>query len=123
MTPAIEHSLLLDTTTPANSLRVIYRAEPYVAALALLAAAPALVVVAVIIALLARRTPLVRHRRVGWRGADLPVLKFRTMWEPNQPWAPLFAIEDVSKRYSRYQKWRGRSHHQPFRRVVPKTFD
>jgi lipopolysaccharide/colanic/teichoic acid biosynthesis glycosyltransferase len=52
--------------------------------------------VAAIIAILARRTPLVRHRRVGWHGADLRVLKFRTMWEPNQPWAPLFAIEDVS---------------------------
>jgi exopolysaccharide production protein ExoY len=96
VTPAIEHSLPLDTTTRANSLRVIYRTEPYVAALALMAAAPALVVVAIIIALLSRRTPLVRHRRVGWRGADLPVLKFRTMWELNQPWAPLFAIEDVS---------------------------
>jgi exopolysaccharide production protein ExoY len=96
VTPAIEHSLPLDTTTPANSLRVIYRVEPYVAALALVVAAPALAVVAVVITLLARRTPLVRHRRVGWRGADLPVLKFRTMWEPNQPWATLFAIEDVS---------------------------
>ena len=96
MTPAIEQTLSLDTTTPANSLRVIYRIEPCVAALALTVAAPALVVVAVIIAILARRTPLVRHRRVGWRGAELPVLKFRTMWEPNQQWAPVFAIEDVS---------------------------
>ena len=75
---------------------MIYRVEPCVAAVTLLAAAPVLVVVAAIIAVLARRTPLVRHRRVGWRGAELPVLKFRTMWEPSQPWAPLFAIEDVS---------------------------
>lgn len=96
MTPAIEQSLPLDTTAPANSLRVIYRVEPCIAALALMVVAPALVVVAAIIAILARRTPLVRHRRVGWHGAELPVLKFRTMWEPNQPWAPLFAIEDVS---------------------------
>jgi exopolysaccharide production protein ExoY len=96
VTPAIEQTLPLDTAAPANSLRVIYRVEPYAAALALMVAAPALVVVAGIIAVLARRTPLVRHRRVGWRGTELPVLKFRTMWEPNQQWAPLLAIDDVS---------------------------
>ena len=96
MTPAIQQTLPLDTAAPANSLRLIYRIEPCVAALALMVAAPALIVVAAIIAILARRTPLVRHRRVGWRGAELPVLKFRTMWEPNQPWEPVFAIEDVS---------------------------
>ena len=96
MTPAIEQTLRLDTVAPANSLRAIYRVEPCVAGLALMVAAPALIVVAAIIAILARRTPLVRHRRVGWRGAELPVLKFRTMWEPKQQWAPLFAIEDVS---------------------------
>ena len=95
MTPAIEQTLPLDIA-PANSLRVIYRIEPCVAALALMVVAPALIVVAAIIAILARRTPLVRHRRVGWRGAELPVLKFRTMWEPGQPWAPVFTIEDVS---------------------------
>src|SRR6202043_22321 len=68
----------------------------WVAALALIVVAPALVVIAAIIAILARRTPLVRHKRVGWRGAELPVLKLRTMWEPNQKWQPVFAIEDVS---------------------------
>ena len=96
MTPAIEQTLPLDTAASANSLRVIYRIEPCIAAVALIVTAPALVVVAAIIAILARRTPLVRHRRVGWRGAELPVLKFRTMWEPSQPWAPVFTIEDVS---------------------------
>jgi exopolysaccharide production protein ExoY len=64
--------------------------------MALLAAAPLLLIAAVIIAVLARRTPLVRHRRVGWRGAELPVLKLRTMWEPKPEWGPLFTIEDVS---------------------------
>ena len=96
MTPAIEQTLPLDTAAPANSLRVIYRIEPCVAALALTVVAPAMVVVAAIIAILARRTPLVRHRRVGWRGTELPVLKFRTMWQPSQQWAPVFTIEDVS---------------------------
>src|ERR1700719_2898612 len=62
-------------------------------------AAPALVVVAAIIAILARRTPLVRHRRVGWRGTELPVLKFRTMWQPSQQWAPVFTHADLDEHY------------------------
>jgi exopolysaccharide production protein ExoY len=96
MTPVLERAFPLDTSTPVESLRTIYRLEPWIAAIALIFAAPALLVVAAVIALLARRTPLVRHKRVGWRGAELPVLKLRTMWEPDQKWAPLFAIEDVS---------------------------
>jgi exopolysaccharide production protein ExoY len=96
MTPAIEQVLPLDTRTPANSLRVIYRIEQWVAALALIVLAPAMLVVAAIIAVLARRTPLIRHQRVGWRGTELAVLKLRTMWEPNQMWSLLTAIEDVS---------------------------
>jgi exopolysaccharide production protein ExoY len=31
-------------------------------------------------ALLSRRTPLIAHRRVGWRGTTLWMLKLRTMW-------------------------------------------
>jgi exopolysaccharide production protein ExoY len=96
MTPVIERVLPLETATPVDSLRSIYRIEPWVAAVALIVVAPALLVIASIIAILARRTPLIRHRRVGWRGAELRVLKLRTMWEPNQKWASLFAIEDVS---------------------------
>jgi exopolysaccharide production protein ExoY len=66
------------------------------AALLLTAMSPALLVVAVVIGVLSRRAPLVRHRRAGWHGAELPMLKFRTMWQPRQPWGPLFTIEDVS---------------------------
>jgi exopolysaccharide production protein ExoY len=96
MTPVIEQVVPLETATPVDSLRSIYRIEPWVAAAALIVMTPALLVIASIIAILARRTPLVRHKRVGWRGAELPVLKLRTMWEPNQKWQPVFAIEDVS---------------------------
>ena len=96
MTPAIEQIVPLDRTTPGDSLRSIYRVEPWVAALALIVLTPVILMAAAIIAILARRTPLVRHRRVGWRGAELAVLKLRTMWEPNQKWSPVFAIEDVS---------------------------
>ena len=42
---------------------------------------PAMALVALILAVLSRRTPLIAHRRVGWRGADLWMLKFRTMWD------------------------------------------
>jgi exopolysaccharide production protein ExoY len=70
--------------------------EPVFAAILLLIATPAILVVAAIIAILCRRTPLVRHRRVGWRGVELPMLKFRTMWEPKQDWAPVFTIEEIS---------------------------
>ncbi len=96
MTPVIERALPLEAATPVDSLRSIYRIEPWIAAVALIVVAPVLLVIASIIAMLARRTPLIRHRRVGWRGAELPVLKLRTMWEPNQKWATLFAIEEVS---------------------------
>ena len=96
MTPAIEQVLSLETAAPVKSLRVIYSVEPWIAALALIVLAPALLIVAAIVATLARRTPLVRHRRMGWRGVELPVLKFRTMWEPGQEWGPVLAIEDVS---------------------------
>ena len=61
-------------------LRTIYRAEQVVAALALLLLAPAAVVIAIVIFVLSRRSPLVSHARVGWQGAPFDMLKFRTMW-------------------------------------------
>ena len=42
---------------------------------------PVLAVSAVAISLLSRRTPLIAHRRVGWRGSTLWMLKLRTMWD------------------------------------------
>jgi exopolysaccharide production protein ExoY len=51
--------------------------------------------IAIAIWLLSRRGPLVRHSRAGWRGAPLPMLKFRTMWGSNDPRAPFFSIEEV----------------------------
>jgi len=41
---------------------------------------PLLAASAVAVALMSRRSPLIAHRRVGWRGADLWMLKLRTMW-------------------------------------------
>ena len=61
-----------------------------------MAALPLLVPVCMAIVALSRRSPLVRHTRVGFRGETLPMLKLRTMWEPNQKWGPVFSVEDVS---------------------------
>ena len=55
---------------------------------------PLALTVALVIALLSRRSPLVRHRRVGWKGEELRVLKFRTMWTPGAP-GRFRAIEDL----------------------------
>jgi len=49
--------------------------------LILLAAAPALALAMVMVWMLSRRSPLIAHRRVGWQGATLWMLKLRTMWD------------------------------------------
>ncbi|HEY7392731.1 MAG TPA: sugar transferase [Bryobacteraceae bacterium] len=77
------------------ALRAIYRLERVVAALLLAAALPLMAVIAVVVAVLARRSPLVRHVRVGWRGEPLAMLKFRTMWGPGTPRSAIFTIEEV----------------------------
>lgn len=52
-----------------------------VASLALFAAAsPVLLGSALAMALRSGRTPLIAHRRVGWQGSPLWMLKLRTMW-------------------------------------------
>jgi lipopolysaccharide/colanic/teichoic acid biosynthesis glycosyltransferase len=52
------------------------------ASAALLAAvSPVLAGSAVVVSLLSGRPPLIAHRRVGWNGAALWMLKLRTMWD------------------------------------------
>jgi exopolysaccharide production protein ExoY len=64
--------------------------ERAVALLLLLFAAPVLIVMLVVVMLLSGRSPLIAHRRVGWRGSALWMLKVRTMWEsartPRRTW-------------------------------------
>jgi lipopolysaccharide/colanic/teichoic acid biosynthesis glycosyltransferase len=55
--------------------------ERLAAAVLLLAAAPVLGLSAFTLAVLSRRSPLIAHRRVGWRGSTLWMLKLRTMWD------------------------------------------
>ena len=55
-------------------------AERLVSAGLLVAAAPLMAGAAIAVAMLSRRTPFIAHRRAGWRGSTLWMLKLRTMW-------------------------------------------
>ena len=50
------------------------------AAVLLVAISPVICASALAMSVLSRRTPLIAHRRVGWYGSTLWVLKLRTMW-------------------------------------------
>jgi lipopolysaccharide/colanic/teichoic acid biosynthesis glycosyltransferase len=52
------------------------------AAAALVVASPLIFLSAAAVAVLSRKTPWIAHRRVGWRGNTLWMLKLRTMWGP-----------------------------------------
>ena len=67
--------------TEGFAWRAVALAERVAAAIALAALAPGLAGVAIATALLSRRAPLIMHRRVGYQGATLWMLKFRTMWD------------------------------------------
>ena len=54
--------------------------ERFASAVLLAASAPVMAGCAAAISLLSGRTPLIAHRRVGWRGETLWMLKLRTMW-------------------------------------------
>lgn len=49
------------------------------------ALSPVLLASAAAISLLSGRTPLIAHRRVGWRGSTLWMFKLRTMWKDGGP--------------------------------------
>jgi len=48
------------------------------------AALPLLVVSGLVIAWQSRRSPWIAHKRVGWRGSALWMLKLRTMWDERE---------------------------------------
>jgi exopolysaccharide production protein ExoY len=56
--------------------------ERVISGVLLAVGSPILAVSAATISLLSGRTPLIAHRRVGWRGSTLWMLKLRTMWDP-----------------------------------------
>jgi len=69
--------------------------ERFIAAFVLLLLAPLWLPIAIVLAAISRRNPLIRHRRVGWQGRSLAMLKFRTMWGEDVPTAR-WAIEEVT---------------------------
>jgi lipopolysaccharide/colanic/teichoic acid biosynthesis glycosyltransferase len=79
-------------------LRLIYGIEPFIAAAALFLLTPVVLTIAITVAILSRRSPLVSHTRVGWHGEPLPMLKFRTMWTGGESLCGGWLIEDVSDR-------------------------
>jgi lipopolysaccharide/colanic/teichoic acid biosynthesis glycosyltransferase len=96
LTPAYPAIGLREPAVQASSIRYVYGVERFVAFLALAVLAPPLLIVAVAIAVLSKRGPLVSHSRVGHAGARLEMIKFRTMWDDTRISAPWFAIERVS---------------------------
>jgi len=46
---------------------------------------PVMLVASVTLWILSGRTPLIAHRRVGWQGSTLWMLKLRTMWRAGTP--------------------------------------
>ena len=46
---------------------------------------PVMLVASVTLWILSGRTPLIAHRRVGWQGSTLWMLKLRTMWRSRTP--------------------------------------
>jgi lipopolysaccharide/colanic/teichoic acid biosynthesis glycosyltransferase len=54
--------------------------ERFGAVLLLLLAFPLLLAAGLLVWILSGRTPLIAHRRAGWQGSDLWMLKLRTMW-------------------------------------------
>jgi lipopolysaccharide/colanic/teichoic acid biosynthesis glycosyltransferase len=60
-----------------------------------LLALPILVPAALILCVLSRRSPLIAHRRVGWQGRTLWMLKLRTMWTASTPDCPAW-IERIN---------------------------
>jgi lipopolysaccharide/colanic/teichoic acid biosynthesis glycosyltransferase len=62
------------------SWQAVSACERVAAIILLLLALPLLAICAFALGLLSGRTPLIAHRRVGWQGAPLWMLKLRTMW-------------------------------------------
>jgi len=65
--------------------QVIAACERLSSAVILAGLSPIVAASAVTVSLLSGRTPFIAHKRVGWRGAPLWMLKLRTMWGGNSP--------------------------------------
>jgi exopolysaccharide production protein ExoY len=68
------------TPSPDVTWQVIGVCERLSSVALLMVASPVLAGSAALVSLLSGRTPLIAHRRVGWNGTHLWMLKLRTMW-------------------------------------------
>jgi len=77
---------LVRQLTPASQLtwRAVGICERFASAALFAALSPVLAGSALAVSLLSGRTPLIAHRRVGFRGEPLWMLKLRTMWGQEQ---------------------------------------
>lgn len=69
-------------------MAAIHVVEQSAAVALLIALAPALVALALIIRIISRESPLIAHLRVGQHGRPLWVFKYRTMWGAGRTAAP-----------------------------------
>jgi exopolysaccharide production protein ExoY len=87
---------LLRESIPAEDFgwQAVGLCERVLALVLLIVTMPVVLVSAAVIALLSGGTPFIAHRRVGWRGSTLWMLKLRTMWsgDPGRGW--IEQIED-----------------------------
>ena len=71
-----------DTQASSRLLwQLIILLERFVAAAVLICCAPIFLTAALMVTILSGRPPFIAHRRVGQHGAELWVLKLRTMWD------------------------------------------
>lgn len=79
---------------------IIILSERFVACALFCFVLPLMIAVAIVIMALSRRSPLIAHRRVGYRGKEIWVLKLRTMWsrvsEAPQLWPPIERLATVA---------------------------
>jgi exopolysaccharide production protein ExoY len=79
--PILRESVLVDDLT-WQTVGVCERAA---ALLLLIVLSPVVLICALVVWLLSGRAPLIAHKRVGWRGSALWMLKLRTMWDDGAP--------------------------------------
>jgi exopolysaccharide production protein ExoY len=65
--------------------RILSACERLMALVLFAFSAPVVLASALVVWTLSGRAPFIAHRRVGWRGADLWMVKLRTMWTPDSP--------------------------------------
>ena len=93
--------------SPPLALRFWNWCERIIALAIFVLALPLLVLVGLVITVLARRSPILTHTRVGQFGNSFEMLKFRTMWGDrvdHEPWNGIKPFEDprIRSRFARF---------------------